>query len=167
MLVCAIAYQAVIWGFWEIVKRILVAVAVIALTGCASKDIRQVNNLSVQVGELSIAIIGVPFISHEYGSVESSSTWQGIAFGGMHHSTHRDSNYRIVNIYYGGIQGTVVTLLYQETKGQDDTPHISKPYTIDIANSDTINMRGYKVTIHDASQSSMRYTLKSKPRWDE
>jgi hypothetical protein len=141
--------------------------AVVALAGCASKDIRQVNNLSVQVGETSTAIIGVPFVSHEYGTVESSSTWQGVAFGGMHHSTHRGANYKIVNIYYGGIQGSVVTLLYQETIGQDETPHISKPFTINLKDTDTINIRGYKVSIHEANQSSMQYTLRSKPRWDE
>ncbi len=96
----------------------LIAV-VTALAGCASKDIRQVNNLSVEVGQTSTAIIGFPFVSHEYGTVESSSTWQGVAFGGMHHSTHRSADYKIVNIYYGGIQSNVVTLLYKETKGQD------------------------------------------------
>jgi hypothetical protein len=47
--------------------------AVVALAGCASKDIRRVNNLSVPVGQTSTAIIGVPFVSHEYGTVESPS----------------------------------------------------------------------------------------------
>jgi len=145
-------------------KHLLLLLFIAIIAGCASKDVRRVNNLTVPVGQESTAIVGVPFVSHEYGTIESNSQWQGVMFGGMHHSTHHGKDYRLVHIYYGGIQDSVVTLLYQETIGESETPHISKPYTVDVNKTDSINIRGYKVTIHEASPSSMRYTLKSKPK---
>lgn len=136
----------------------LALAAALAVTGCASKTTQPIHRSSYQVGHEQVAVLGVPFLSEERGSVEHSKQWQGVLFGGMHHSYTKSPDYRLTELYYGGIEGGAVLVIVQETAGNATSPS-RQPYTLDLNQADTFQVGRYRLQVVSASQANMRFKV--------
>ena len=145
---------------------LLVAAIICLLSGCASKTVQQLNSVSYTPGREDVAVVGTPFIWRETGTVESSEHWEGVLFGGMHHSYLKGDDYQRVELFYGGRSGEILTFLYQVTTGNNATPSLRQTQQIDLAQGDRFSVEGLEIQCVEADNNSMRYiVLSADPRW--
>lgn len=139
-------------------RALSMLLALAFLAGCASKSTESLSNASYQIGVEQVAVLGVPFLTDEQGSVVHSKQWQGVAFGGMHHSYTKSDDYRLTELYYGGISDGQALVIAQETLGNSTTPK-RRPYSLPLSQTDTFQVGRYTLQILSASAGSMRFKV--------
>ncbi|MDH4581407.1 hypothetical protein E8F20_05895 [Pseudomonas sp. BN415] len=138
----------------------LALLVALAVTGCASKSTQPIERTSYQLGQEQVAVLGVPFLSEERGSVEHSKQWQGVLFGGMHHSYTKSPDYRLTELYYGGLEGGAALVILQEMAGNATSPS-RQSYSLDLNQNDTFQIGRYRLQVLSASQANMRFKVVS------
>lgn len=139
-------------------RQTLAALALIILAGCASNTATPVSRSSYQIGSEQTAVLGVAFLTDEKGSVIHSEQWQGIAFGGMHHSYTKSDDYLLTELFYGGTNAGVATIVMRQVRG-NDTSATSQTFELRLAEGDTFNVGSYKLRITNANAGSMRFAV--------
>jgi hypothetical protein len=154
------------WENAPVRRSTLCALLLSLLAACASKTVQQINRTNVAANAEQIAVVGAPFIWRETGSVESNEHWEGVLFGGMHHSNSRGPDYQKVELYYGGRSGDTLTFLYQVTRGNDETPSGREPYQVSLAQGSSFTVAGLQIQCLSADAGTMRYrVLSADSRW--
>lgn len=137
---------------------IVILLASILLTACAFKTYSPVNRVSYQIGEEQVAVLGVPFLTEERGEAIHGKQWEGILWGGMHHSYTKSDNYFLNELYYGGLIDNQLLIISQQTLGNANTP-TRRQHQYDISNGDTIKIGKYKLQVITANNSNMKFRI--------
>lgn len=142
------------------IRAIAICSAFVVLAGCASKSSQRVDKVSYEIGQEQVAVLGVPFLSEERGNIVHGKQWEGILWGGMHHSYTKSPDYRLTELYYGGMDGGEAVVVLQELTGNNSSP-TRNTYSLDLSQEDTFQVGRYQLQVISAKPNGMRFRVLS------
>ncbi|MCY1393923.1 hypothetical protein D9M71_88320 [compost metagenome] len=142
-------------------RAIISLLLALSLAGCASKSATPVDKVSYRIGAEQTAILGVPFLTEEHGSIIHGQQWEGIAFGGMHHSYTKSDDYQLTELYYGGLASGKAVVVMQTLRGNESSP-ARQQYDIDLSGYGPHQVGPYSLDILSAAGGNMRYRVLGK-----
>jgi hypothetical protein len=144
-------------------KRVTLALALIALVGCATTTIESKVYRSYAVGETKTATIGDAFLVDQNGSVSTVRKWVGILNSpdGWQDFKVSSEDYIRRELLYSGRSADTIKVSYREFRGGMAAPAFFQNVEYDLSTSKTIKFRRFTIDVISATNQSITYKVVS------
>jgi hypothetical protein len=135
--------------------------------GCAPRNyVRSIiNKPSYIIGTNQSSPVGSTMLSRETGLKVCWEYWAGLANGGWRPKCDEDVDRFKEELVYAGRAGNIIRIAYKEFKGSESfylaRPAFFQELTYDLASSNLIVFRVYRIRIMNANNESISFVVES------
>ena len=143
--------------------KILAALALVALAGCAAQTLNVRPMKSYTVGQPLRASVGGTLLSAQKGELRTTRRWVGILNSPDGWETRTDpmSDFVKQELLYSGKTGNIIEFAYREFRGGYAAPAFYQGVKYDLSESKVVTFQNYKIEVYTATNSEFTGKLLS------